>query len=174
MNTLTTVFLTLLACTAMPIPAHAQITPSSILSTSNAPDTGHSERERRIEGLWDETVTIKDCSSGAALMVSRGTNLFIRGGALVATNNAPPTVMGPAFGEWWHESRGYYFGAKMRLNRFNPDGSFAGIREIEREITLDNHADELTGTVSTHDYDPAGTLLAVICATESGTRVPSP
>jgi len=166
--------LALLICAATPLVAQAQSEAGDAFAPSSAPIADRSHRERRIEGLWDEQVTIKDCGTGATLMVTRGTNLFSRGGALVATNNAPPASMGPALGEWWHESHGIYFGAKMRLNRFNPDGSFAGIREIEREITLDNHAESLTGTVNSKDYDPAGNLIHTICAVETGNRVPSP
>ena len=79
-----------------------------------------------------ETLAKNGMTDGAhiRLMVTRGTNLFIRGGALVATNNAPPASMGPALGEWWHESHGIYFGAKMRLNRFNPDGSLQAPPQI--------------------------------------------
>ena len=174
MKNQTPILLGLLLCATTSLLAHAQSEPNNTFSVASTPVGDRSHRERRIEGLWDEQVTIKDCGTGATLMVTRGTNLFIRGGALVATNNAPPATMGPAFGEWWHESHGIYFGAKMRLNRFNPDGSFAGIREIEREITLDNHADSLTGTVNTQDYDPAGNLIHTICAVETGNRVPSP
>lgn len=173
MKTQAPILLGLLLC-ATPLLAHAQSEGDSTFSVPGTPVGDRSHRERRIEGLWDEQVTIKDCGTGATLMVTRGTNLFSRGGALVATNNAPPVAMGPALGEWWHESHGIYFGAKMRLNRFNPDGSFAGIREIEREITLDNHADSLTGTINAQDYDPAGNLIHAICAVESGNRVPSP
>ena len=174
MKTLTTTLLALLTCAAMPTPSHAQISPPNALNAPDPSSANHFAPDRRIEGLWDEQVTIKNCDTGATLMVSRGTNLFIRGGALVATNTAPPMAMGPTLGQWWHESHGHYFGAKMRLNRFNPNGSFAGIREIEREITLYNDANELSGTVNAQDFDPTGNLLATICASETGTRVPSP
>lgn len=164
----------LLACAALPAPAHGSPPPSDANPAASAAADALAAGARRIEGMWDEQVTIMDCSSGAILMVSRGTNLFIRGGALVATNTAPPTTMGPAFGQWWSESGANAFGAKMRLNRFNPDGSFAGIREIVRDIQLAPDADSLTGTVSATDYDPAGNPLQVLCSSEAGTRVPSP
>ena len=167
----TTLMTTLLACIA---PAQAAPQRTDALSASGTPGVDHLDRARGIEGLWDEQVTIKDCNSGATLLVSRGTNLFLRGGGLVATNTAPPTTMGPTLGQWWHESHGDNFGAKMRLNRFNADGSFAGIREIEREITLDNDANELTGSVHAIDYDPAGNPIHALCASEAGTRVTSP
>lgn len=131
---------------------------------------------RQIEGLWDEQVVQVDCSSGATLHpIGRGTNLFMPGGALIATNNAPPTVMGVTLGQWWY-GRDRKFHAKMRLNLFQPPSeTFLGIREMEREIALSNHGNNLTGVVLVQDYLPDGTPRgAPFCATETGTRVAVP
>jgi hypothetical protein len=131
---------------------------------------------RQIEGLWDEQVEQVDCTSGAPLHpIGRGTNLFIQGGSLIATNNAPPTVMGPTLGQWWY-GRDYKFHVKMRLNLFQPPlETFLGVREIERDITLSNHGTNLAGVVFTQDYAPDGTPNgAPICATETGIRVAIP
>lgn len=131
---------------------------------------------RQIEGLWDEQVVQVDCQSGATLHpIGRGTNLFMAGGSLIATNNAPPTVMGTTLGQWWY-GRDRKFHAKMRLNLFQPPSeAFLGIREMEREITLSNHGNILTGTVLVQDYKPDGSPNgAPFCATETGTRVSVP
>lgn len=169
---LSATLLAVAACAMTVAAAHAQSSAINI-SPDDSP-TESASRAHRIEGLWDEQVTVRDCTSGAVLMVTRGTNLFARSGALTAVNNAPPMILGLALGQWWHESRGYYFGAKMRLNRFNPDGSFVGIREIEREITLDNAADKLTGNLTARDYDTDDNLLHTTCGSEAGTRIESP
>lgn len=128
---------------------------------------------RQIEGLWDEQVVQVDCHSGATLHpIGRGTNLFMAGGSLIATNNAPPTVMGATLGQWWY-GRDRKFHAKMRLNLFQPPSeTFLGIREMEREITLSNHGNSLAGTVLVQDYLPDGSPNgAPFCASETGTRV---
>lgn len=131
---------------------------------------------RQIEGLWDEQVVQVDCQSGATLdPIGRGTNLFMAGGSLIATNNAPPTVMGTTLGQWWY-GRDRKFHVKMRLNLFQPPSeTFLGIREMEREITLSNHGNSLTGTVLVQDYQPDGSPKgAPFCATETGTRISAP
>lgn len=131
---------------------------------------------QQIEGLWDEQVVQVDCNTGAPLHpIGRGTNLFAAGGSLIATNNAPPTVMGIALGQWSYGGA-HKFHAKMRLNLFQPPlEAFLGVREIVRDITLSNHGNSLTGVVRTQDYFPDGTLNgALICATETGTRVAYP
>ena len=131
---------------------------------------------RRIEGLWDEQVVQVDCRSGAPLHpIGRGTNLFIPGGALVATNNAPPTAMGVTLGQWWY-GRDNKFHARMRLNLFQPPlETFLGIREMERDISLSDHSNTLTGGVLVQDYFADGSPNGnPFCARETGSRVAAP
>lgn len=131
---------------------------------------------RQLEGLWDEQVEQVDCHSGAPLHpIGRGTNLFVAGGALIATNNAPPTVMGVTLGQWWY-GRDRKFHAKMRLNLFQPPlETFLGIREMERDITLSNHGNILSGMVLVQDYFADGSPNgSPFCARETGTRVSVP
>ncbi|CAM5311368.1 hypothetical protein [Rhodanobacter lindaniclasticus] len=157
----------------VPGPAALPGTPSS------AADRSAESRDpsRRIEGLWDEQVEQVDCRSGAPLHpIGRGTNLFMRGGALVATNNAPPTVMGVTLGQWRYEGHGRRFHASMRLNLFQPPlETFLGTRAIERDITLSDHGNALSGVVMVQDYFPDGSSKGFpFCASEVGTRVSFP
>jgi hypothetical protein len=130
----------------------------------------------RIEGLRDEQVEQVDCRTGAPLQtIRRGTNLFIRGGALVTTNNALPTVMGVTLVQWRYVGgNGNRFQASMRQNLFQPPPleTFVRWREITREITLSNHGNTLTGVISVQDYFPEGSPKgSPFCASEGGTRV---
>ena len=168
----------MLAFTAAPLLAPAQSMPfAQSFGTEDIPAVGLLPSQR-IEGLWDEQVEQVDCHSGAPLHpIGRGTNLFMRGGALVATNSAPPTVMGITLGQWRYAGhKGTRFHVRMRLNLFQPPlETFIGFREITREITLSNHGDSLTGAVSAQDYFPEGSPSGnPICASETGTRIASP
>ena len=166
------------ACASVPLLASSQS-----ISTDRVPEVedislASMVPSHRIEGLWDEQVKLVDCRSGAPLQaIGRGANLFIRGGALVATNNAPPTVMGVSLGQWKYVGgNGNKFRARMRLNLFQPPlETLVGVREIRREITLSNHGNTLAGVVSVQDYFPEGSPKGnPFCASESGTRVASP
>lgn len=168
----------MLAFTTAPLLASAQSVPfGKSFGTEDIPAVALPPSQR-IEGLWDEQVEQIDCHSGAPLHpIGRGTNLFMRGGALVATNSAPPTVMGPTLGQWRYVGHnGNRFRVRMRLNLFQPPlETFVGFREITREITLSNHGNSLTGEVYAQDYFPEGSLNGnPICASETGTRVASP
>lgn len=168
----------LLACSTAPLLAPAQSILSDRFAGAEVVSPASVVPSQRIEGLWDEQVEQLDCRTGAPLQpIGRGTNLFIRGGALVATNNAPPTVMGVTLGQWQYVGgNGNKFRARMRLNLFQPPlETFVGVREIRREITLSNHGNNLTGVVSVQDYFPEGSPKgSPFCANESGTRVASP
>jgi hypothetical protein len=153
------------------------VVPGPASSAADGSAAEFRDPSRRIEGLWDEQVTQVDCRSGAPLHpIGRGTNLFMRGGALVATNNAPPTVMGVTLGQWRYAGHGQRFHAKMRLNLFQPPlETFLGTREIERDITLSDHGNALSGVVMVQDYFPDGSSKGFpFCASEVGTRVSFP
>jgi hypothetical protein len=166
----------MLAFTAAPLLAPAQSMPLENAAGPADVSALGLLPSQRIEGLWDEQVEQVDCHSGAPLHpIGRGTNLFLRGGALVATNNAPPTVMGMTLGQWRHAG-GNRFRARMRLNLFQPPlETFTGFRVMTRDIALSNHGNSFTGTVSVQDYFPEGSPQgAPFCARESGMRIASP
>jgi hypothetical protein len=167
-----TMLASLIATAVLSIPCagvHAQSTSRSDLSAGLAPaSVAHS---RRIEGVWDEYVTVTNCASGAPLATFRATNMFGEGGTLSATNSNPPATSGPTFGTWWRVSRHGDFGATMRFFRYNPDGSFAGVQQVTRAIFVDPDGNTLSGTVSFEVFDANDNLLQSGCATEQGSRV---
>lgn len=168
----------MLVFSVTPMMAPAQSLPSGRLAEDSDVSLASLAPSQRIEGLWDEQVEQVDCHTGMPLRtIGRGTNLFIHGGALVATNNAPPTVMGITLGQWRYVGgNGSRFHARMRLNLFQPPvETFTGVREIRRDITLSAHGHKLTGVVSAQDYFPEGSPNgSPICARERGTRIASP
>ncbi|WP_426700058.1 hypothetical protein ACPPVV_11680 [Rhodanobacter sp. Col0626] len=165
----------LLVCSTAPLLTLAQPMPPAGAGEAAGLSLGSLGPSQRIEGLWDEQVEQVDCRSGAPIQsIGRGTNLFMRGGALVATNNAPPTVMGVTLGQW--SGNGNRFHSRMRLNLFQPPlETFAGFREMKRDITLSAHGNTLAGVVSVQDYFPEGSPKgAPFCARENGVRIAAP
>lgn len=57
-----------------------------------------------IEGVWESSVSIKDCSSGAVLRTFKGAGLFHRGGPLTADNSLLRATQGIALGNWKHDA----------------------------------------------------------------------
>lgn len=127
-----------------------------------------SANARRLEGVWDSQVTQRVCQTGAPITTFRGMTMFIRGGSSSGTNSNlnPPT----AFGGWRYLGGRRYI-ATSRFFRFNPDGSFAGVQRLTRNITLSREGDHLTGTVSIEIFDVNDNLIGTGCATEITRRV---
>ena len=123
-----------------------------------------------IEGVWIADVTIRDCSSGAAMRTFKGLQMFGSGGQLTATNNNPTAVQGPSLGVWKRSPGNGQYTATFRFFRYNPDGSFAGAQRVSRTIQLTG--DTLTSTISVQVLDPSDQVLQTLCGTEESNRGP--
>lgn len=123
-----------------------------------------------IEGAWDSSVTIKDCTSGAVLNSFKGASLFHRGGTLSGDNSMPPPTRGAAFGVWTHVT-GSTYGANLWFTRFNADGTVAGTQKVQRSFTLAADGNGFSGTLTLQVLNPAGAVVAQGCGVEAATRV---
>jgi hypothetical protein len=123
-----------------------------------------------IEGVWESTVTITDCASGAVVRTFKGAGLFARGGAVTADNSLPPTTRSTAFGQW-RKGAGQGYSAAFRFYRYNPDGSLAGSQRVQRAITLAADGNTFAGTVAGQVIDNAGVVVAPVCGSETATRI---
>ena len=123
-----------------------------------------------IEGAWESTVTIKDCTSGAVLTSFIGESLFHRGGTLTADNSNPVPTRGLGMGTWTQTATGAYT-AQFHFLRFNPDGTLAGSQKVVRTITMAADGQSLSSTLAAQQLDPSGALLQPICGSEIGKRV---
>ena len=124
-----------------------------------------------IEGAWESSVTIRDCTSGAALRTLKGASVLHRGGTATATNNLPPASNGIAIGSWKREATAAVYTVRLRFYRFNPDGTAAGAQILTRGVTLSADAKTLTGTIATQVLDNADAVLQNVCGTETAVRV---
>ena len=126
-----------------------------------------------VEGVWESTVTIRDCATAAPLRAFKGLSVLHRGGTASATNSNPPSSNGPAFGTWRATTAPATSTAAFRLFRFNADGSFAGAQNLTRTLKLESDGNTMTGTISAELLDPAMQLEGIgggIASTPGGSR----
>jgi hypothetical protein len=123
-----------------------------------------------IEGTWDSTITIKDCTSGAVLTTFKGAGVFHRGGTVSADNSMPPPTRGAAFGAWRHGAANNYT-ANLWFMRFNADGSLAGTQKVQRTLALGTDNNSLSGTLTLQIINTDGTILKQGCGSETAVRV---
>lgn len=124
----------------------------------------------RIVGTWEFQARLFACASGQTLAQLRASSVFNAGGTMLDTNTAPPDTRGPAFGTWTYDPAGGHYVARMRLYRYNPDGSFAGVAQVRRTLRLSADGDSATGTFTGQILGPNEEVLAVNCGEETGVR----
>lgn len=124
-----------------------------------------------VEGVWESTITIRDCISGAAIRSFKGVNTFHRGGTLSDANITAPTTRGPGAGVWRASAAAGSYTASFRFYRYNPDGALAGAQRVNRNFTLAADGNSTTGTIAAQILDTADTVLQNMCGTETSARL---
>jgi hypothetical protein len=148
------------AALALAVPA-ASAGQSNTTSGANA---------NRIVGMWSAQVDAGPCAGGPRRQF-RAMNVYHTGGTLTDTNAMPPTSRGPAFGLWsWNQQNGSY-DTRMQFYRYLPDGSFDGVQDIHREITLSADGNSSSDIVYVRVLNADDTLRVELCGTATATRV---
>ena len=131
--------------------------------------SAHEEQDRQgIEGVWDVSVTIRQCDSGAPVAAIHAMNMFIQGGTLTETSN--DLLRSSSLGTWRRVSRHGYT-AVFRFFTFNPDGSFAGRNKITRAIKLGIDANRFVANAVFEVFDVNDNLVVSGCGTETAQRL---
>ncbi len=124
----------------------------------------------RLVGVWDVSVTLRDCISGQAMATFPAMNHYAADGSQLEFGvNMSPASRYPSLGTWRFTGM-RKFTSEFSFFRFNPDGSYAGTQEVTRTITLSYDADRFTTVTSVAIYDPQHHLVKSGCATEAATR----
>lgn len=123
-----------------------------------------------IEGVWESTVALKDCATGAVFETLKVATIVHHGGGLSSGDSSPPSSRGVAFGKWKHGTAETYT-FNLRFMRFDIDGSLAGSLMAQRNLTLAATGDSVSGTLTAQVLAVDGSVLQSICGSETGARV---
>ncbi len=122
-----------------------------------------------VEGVWESTLTVKDCASGAVLATFKGQSVLHRGGTLSADNSQPTVTRGAAYGTW-KRGTGNAYTSTLVFMRFNPDTTLAGTQKVVRSFNLGADGNSLMGTNAAQIINTAGVVLQTACVVETGAR----
>ena len=136
---------------------------------SNAQAQAQASDADPIEGVWESTLTVTNCTSGAMLATIKGQAVFHRGGTVSADNSSPTVTRGTAFGTW-KRGIGNAYTSTLVFMRFNPDMTLAGTQKVARSFTLAADGNSLTGTNTAQIINTAGVVLQQSCVGETGVR----
>ena len=131
-------------------------------------DTGRSMRS--LEGVWQTTVSQRNCQTGDVIRVFTGLSAYHEGGTMSETSTAlGPALRSPGYGVWDKDGHSTY-SASFIFQRYNPDGSFAGTQKTTSAIVVGSDGSTYDTTTSIQVYDVNGNLLGTGCATATATR----
>jgi hypothetical protein len=124
----------------------------------------------RLEGTWDNQVSIIDCNTGNVITTFRSLTVFMQGGTLTeSTSGTAPALRTPGEGVWRHTTANNY-AFRFKHFRFNAQNVLTGWNIIQAEASLDAAGNAYTSAATVEVYDPNGVLLATACAETVGTR----
>ena len=141
------------------------ITQNSV--SAESAEAKQKQEHRGIEGVWDVSITVRSCTTGAALFTGRAILMFIDGGTL--TEVADRANRSTGLGTWRHLG-GSSYTALEKFIEYTAAGGFKGTEVITREIELSKNADEYTATATTEVYNAADQSIRTGCATATATR----
>jgi hypothetical protein len=125
------------------------------------------QKEQGIEGVWDISVTVRSCATGAALFTGRVIHMFIDGGTL--TEIADRANRSAGLGTWRHLEGGSY-AAVHKWIEYTAAGGDNGTMVVTREIELSKNGDKFTANATSEVFNAAGQLISTGCATSTATR----
>lgn len=122
-----------------------------------------------LEGVWNITVTVTDCQTGAPIRTVHALQLFHQDGTFQETANT--ASRGISLGVWSPDGAKTYK-ANYWFYRYKPDGTFASLAKATNNIML-NHDGTLTTAGLIQDFDATGALISTGCVVHQGIRLAS-
>lgn len=122
-----------------------------------------------IEGVWEGSATLTNCTTGAVLTTFNAASVYHRGGTMGDTNSNPTATRGPGFGTWTRAGSTYTI--KFRFFAYDNTGALIGTRRVTRTVTLGPTGTTAIGTNTNELFSPSGVSLGSACGTDTGTRV---
>ena len=125
------------------------------------------QEEQGIEGVWDISVRVRSCATGAALFTGRVIHMFIDGGSL--TEVADRANRSAGLGTWRHLEGGSYASVQKWIE-YTAAGGDNGTGVVTREIELSKNGDKFTAKSTSEVFNAAGQLISTGCATSTASR----
>jgi hypothetical protein len=137
----------------------------SVLAQSGQEQRG--KEQQPLEGVWDISITVQSCTTGAVLATGRAIQVFSDGGTM--TEIADRANRSAGLGTWRHLG-GRSYSTLHKSIEYSAAGTFNGTTVLTREIELSKTGDEFTATTTFENFDANDQLFNTGCATSTATR----
>ena len=121
-----------------------------------------------IVGVWDVSVTVVNCQSGAVIRNVHAVQMFQADGTF--SEIASLGNRGSSIG-YWYNMEGQTYGANYFFFRYNPDGTFASFAKAANTITLSPDGAQFSVTATIQDFDSNNNQLSTGCVTQTAKRL---
>ena len=129
----------------------------------------NSARHDRIVGLWDVQVSITNCSGGPIVASFPAMHKYEAGGTGQVVPGSNPARLSAHMMVWTYLSDNNYL-SRFKMYRFDATGQRIGWAVLTNEVSIDEAANEYTGTGISEIYDNDGNFLMASCPSFVGTR----
>jgi hypothetical protein len=128
------------------------------------------ENTRKLEGVWNISVTARNCQTGDPLRTFLAMHTYMRGGTMSDFGTGtPPNLRTPGMGIWSYQSRGHYTTA-FQFFRNNADGTLAGKQISRAQLQLSQDGNSYTSVSTAQVLDINGNVIQNNCSTATATR----
>ena len=125
-------------------------------------------QQHTLEGVWNVSVTVTDCNTGAIIRTVHSVQAYHHDGTVAETANT--AMRGPSEGVWSVAGGGMYQDS-FYFYRYTPTGTFASLAHGVDTITLGDDAGHYTSVGNVYDYDANGNLLSKGCVIHTAYRL---
>ncbi len=149
----------------------ALVLAGALLQTFGGDAAARSNREGRLQGTWRVQLNPRTCQTGAPIPSFAVLLSFARGGTLTEVMNAQVLLPGQrttGLGVWSHTHDNAYKAVWDAFILFDSPVFKRGVQRLMWDFEVDG--DQITIDASSQFFDTNGNLLAVTCASGTGTR----
>jgi len=124
-------------------------------------------QQNNLEGVWDVSVTVTNCDTGALIRTVRSIQSFHHDGTVVETANTASRGISEGV---WKPDGSHMYAATYWFFRLTSTGTFASFARVNDSISLvdDGH---LTSTGVVRDFDASGNLISTGCFVHTAYRL---
>lgn len=123
-----------------------------------------------LKGVWDVTVTVTNCQTGALIRTVSSLQQFRPDGTILETANTASR----GISEGVYSAAGdHTYNAAYWFFRYNPDGTFASMAKVTDQIKLGEEG-QFTSVGVVLDFNATGGLISTGCFVHSAKRLTLP
>lgn len=125
-------------------------------------------QQHTLEGVWNVSVTVTDCNTGAIIRTVQSVQAYHHDGTVNETANT--ASRGPSEGVW-SAAGGATYNDSFYFYRYTSTGTFASLAHGTDTITLGSDAGHYTSVGKVLDFDANGNLISTGCVIHTAYRL---